>query len=270
MLILRLIRKLNNKTSMHSTKFSLYILFISLFSVIAFQACEEKVEMDVNPHPDGFNIEDSDAKAIELADAVMEASGSRITWDNTEFLQWNFFGSRKHTWNKKTGDLIIENLRDTSEIRMNLKSMQGKVTVKGEEVTDPTAIASYMKRGNEMWINDSYWIFLPYKLKDSGVTLKYLGESTTADGKAADKLELTFAEVGVTPENKYHVYVDQESKLVSQWDFFTNYEDKEPRFSNPWSDYEVYEGLKLSSSRGGERKISEIKVGSDLSDLFTD
>ena len=44
---------------------------------------------------------------------------------------------------------------------------------------------------------------MPYKLKDSGVTLKYKGQDTLETGHPAEKLQLTFEEVGKTPENKY-------------------------------------------------------------------
>lgn len=46
---------------------------------------------------------------------------------------------------------------------------------------------------------------MPYKLKDSGVTLKYKGEGQTEEGEPAQVLVLTFKDVGVTPQNKYEV-----------------------------------------------------------------
>ena len=242
-------------------------LFSAFFLVLMFFACDTTV-VERNPAAEGFNMEASDEKAIKIADAVMEASGTRATWDQTDLLQWNFFGSRLHTWNKATGDLIINSLRDTMDIKMNLKTMTGSVTLKGEEVNDANALEGYMKRGKEMWINDSYWIFLPYKLKDSGVTLKYLNEAEDAAGNSTDVLELTFADVGVTPENKYHIYVDRETSLISQWDFYRNYQDDSLQFSTPWAEYQDYNGLKLSSSRGEGRSISGIKVGADLADQF--
>ena len=49
--------------------------------------------------------------------------------------------------------------------------------------------------------------------------LRDLGEGRTADGRAADVLELTFAGVGDTPQNKYHVWVPRDSGLVEQWAF---------------------------------------------------
>ena len=124
---------------------------------------------------------------------------------------------------------------------------------------NPDSVATYVERGKSIWINDSYWLVMPYKLKDSGVTLKYVGEDTTQVGALADVLELTFEEVGDTPDNKYLVYVDKDSRLVTQWDFFTNYQDEEPRFSTPWDNYQTYGGIKLSGGRG-RSQLSDIGV----------
>jgi hypothetical protein len=243
------------------------IVFFLFGLSLVFTSCNTSKQV-LNPAAPGFNIEESDAKAIEIADIVMEASGGRATWDNTDLFQWRFFGNRLHTWNKATGDVIIESEKDSFRYELNLNTMEGKAVVKGEVQSDPEAKGKMLQKAKEMWINDSYWIFLPYKLKDSGVTLKYLGEGETSDGRAAEKLQLTFQEVGVTPENKYVVYVDKESNLVSQWDFYTKFDDKEPRFSNPWAEYKSYEGLMISSSRGGERGMGDIAVGESLAKKF--
>ena len=74
---------------------------------------------------------------------------------------------------------------------------------------------------------------MPYKLKVSSVTLSYRGVGKPEDGRPADALELTFKEVGVTPQNKYAGWVDQESHLVPQWGFYPKVTDAEPRFTGP-------------------------------------
>jgi len=192
------------------------------------------------------------------------ASGGRAAWDNTDYLQWRFFGNRLHTWNKSNGDLIISSDRDSSFFDINLETMEGMVILKGDTLGPLESKDAYIQRGKEYWINDSYWIFLPFKLKDSGVTLKYLGEGATSDGTPSEKLELTFKEVGVSPDNKYIVYVDKATNLINQWDFYSKYDDEEAAFSSPWSDYKDYNGLMLASSRGDGRGMQDIEVGESL------
>ncbi len=104
--------------------------------------------------------------------------------------------------------------------------------------------------GEAAWINDSYWMFMPFKLKDSGVTLKSLGAGRMTDGRQAQVLQLTFHEVGRTPENKYHVYVADDSGLVEQWDYYASASDPEPRFQIPWHNWQRYGAILLSDDRG--------------------
>ena len=119
---------------------------------------------------------------------------------------------------------------------MNVVDKSGRAWQSSVEVTHQDSLEILLEQGYRAWINDSYWMFMPYKLKDSGVTLKHKGVGTTTNGAAADILTLTFDGVGVTPQNKYDVYVARSSKLVVQWDFFANAADAEPRFQMPWAD----------------------------------
>ena len=82
---------------------------------------------------------------------------------------------------------------------------------------------------------------------------------TTEAGKTADVLQLTFEEVGKTPENKYYVFVDKDSRLVTQWQFFRQASDAEPGFTTPWQDYRNYGAILLSGDRG-QRQLSDIRV----------
>jgi len=209
---------------------------------------------EANPPAEGFNLQGSDRQAIETADQVMVELGGRRAWNETRFLTWSFFGRRRHVWDKQTGDIRIEGVdRDTEHpylILMNLRTKRGRAWKEGVPVTDPDELATILENGESAWINDSYWMFMPYKLKDSGVTLKYLGRGQTLDGHQAEVLELTFEAVGRTPENKYHVYVAADSGLVEQWDFYSNAADKEPRFSSPWHNWQRYGRILLSDDRG--------------------
>jgi hypothetical protein len=70
------------------------------------------------------------------------------------------------------------------------------------------------------------------------------------DGRPAELLELTFQEVGRTPENRYLVYVATDSGLVEQWDYYADAEDAEPRFQIPWHGWQRYGSILLSADRG--------------------
>lgn len=214
---------------------------------------------EANPAAEGFNAEASDEKAIRIADEVMEAMGGRKNWDDTRFIAWNFFGRRWLLWDKHSGDIRIESPSDSMVYLLNAFNDSGSVMKKGEELTHPDSLNKYLERGKAIWINDSYWLVMPFKLKDSGVTLQYLREDTTQVGKTADVLQLTFKEVGNTPENKYLVYADKETHLITQWDYYQKASDEKERFSLPWLDYKRYGNILLSGDRGG-RHLTDIAV----------
>ncbi len=220
-----------------------------------------------NPPAPGFDLAGSDPRAVELADRVMERLGGRAAWDATRHLRWRFFGRRLHVWDKHTGDIRVEGTdRESGEpylVLMSLHSKEGRAWRAGREVTDPEELAKLLELGESAWINDSYWMFMPYKLKDTGVTLGWIGEGTMEDGRAAEVVELTFREVGRTPENKYRVYVARDSGLVEQWDFYERAEDAEPRFRVPWLDWRPYGGILLSADRG-ENEHTELAVFDEL------
>ncbi|CAN0528999.1 unnamed protein product, partial [Scytosiphon promiscuus] len=174
---------------------------------------------------EGFDLENSDPTAVEIADKVMIAMGGRENGDNTRDISWNFLGFRKLLWDKFTGNVRVENQNNDLKILVNIHNLEGKVFKDGVEQTHPDSLAKFLERGKNIWINDSYWLVMPFKLKDSGVTLKYIGEDSVMND-FSDVLELTFREVGVTPQNKYHVYVDKNSNLVNQWAFYKNYDDE--------------------------------------------
>jgi hypothetical protein len=194
----------------------------------------------------------SDRKAIKIAKEVMKAMGGEQAWNETHYISWNFFGSRKLFWDKWSGEVRIEWLKKNRKIIVNLQNGMGKVQLDGVEQTHPDSLAKYLQMGKEVWINDAYWLVMPFKLLDPGVTLKYLGQNKTTDGREADLLQLTYTAVGVTPDNKYKVWVDKETRLVTQWAYFEKYTDAQPKFTNRWADYKRYGNILLSGDRGRE------------------
>jgi len=214
---------------------------------------------DVNPAAEGFDESNSDPEAVAIADKVMENMGGRENWDNTHYVCWEFFGRRHLIWDKWAGDVRINSYNDSIQYILNINTMEGRAQVKGVEITDTDSLSTLLERGKRIWINDSYWLVMPYKLKDSGVTLKYLREDTTQAGRHSDVLQLTFEEVGVTPDNRYEIWVDKESSLVRQWAYYKNDTLSEPGFVRPWDDWEQYDKIKLSGNRG-DNALSDILV----------
>ena len=238
----------------------------------ATQPTSRPAKAEANPPAKGFNSKDSDPAAVALADLTMKAMGGRKAWDETRYITWNFFGSRKHVWDKQTGDVRIEWTDRESGAKllvlMNINTLKGRAWRAGNEITEPKALAEMLKQGKSKWINDGYWLFMPYKLKDTGVTLKMAERDKSNTDSTTVAIELTFENVGNTPQNKYHVYIGLKNHLVQKWEYFANADDDEPRFAIPWKNWKRYGRIMLSGDRGERngkpREISDIAVFDEL------
>jgi hypothetical protein len=203
------------------------------------------------------------AKAI--ADQVMTAMGGQKAWDDTHYLRFSFAGRRTHYWDKWTGRHRVEG--QTREgapfvVLENVNTKQGKAYMNAQEVTGEQA-AKLLELAYGTWINDTYWLLMPYKLQDPGVHLAAGGEDTV-DGKKYDKLELTFDHVGLTPGDHYTVWVNHDTHLVDRWAYLLESAKPDEKPTGwTWEGWTTYGKIKLAPHRGmvgGDRSL-------DLTDL---
>ena len=197
---------------------------------------------------DGFNAADSDAKAIALADKAIKNMGGYDAWNKTRYIAWTW-RNQYHIWDKFQNRYRLER-GDTLVVIGDLNTKEGVAYRRGAEIKDPAQRQKLINGMFPSWANDSYWLAMPFKLKDRGVTLKYKGEGKTQAGADADLIEVTFKGVGVTPDNRYVLAIDKTSGLVTEWSFFRNYADEKPAFTRVWADYQQYGKIKLASDRG--------------------
>ena len=171
---------------------------------------------------------ESSPAALALADRVVDALGGRAAWDRTGYLTFDFVVSRNDTvlsrrtlaWDRAT-DRIHVALKDAKgkayDVWTNLAHEDGVVRVDGA-AADSATKAQWLKRAYAIWVNDTYWLLMPYKMKDPGVTLAYDGEERKG-AETWDKVVLTFDNVGLTPKDKYWVYVNRATGLVDKWEY---------------------------------------------------
>ena len=236
-----------------------YLLIVILLIACQPQSQEDQApEAAPNPASPGFNVAGSDPKAIDLADSVMKAMGGWTNWDQTRYLAWNFFGRRDLVWDKWTGRVRIEDPNENTVYLMNVNNNQGTVFKNQRPIQESDSLRLMLEKGKSIWINDSYWLVMPFKLKDSGVTLKYLRADTTQKGVLSYVLGLTFEEVGDTPDNRYEIFVDQSDYLVKQWAYFKQASQDSASRIWPWDNYQQYDGILLSGDRsdgGGPKNV---------------
>lgn len=226
---------------------------------------------DPNPAAPGFNAAGSDSQAIAIADTVMTRMGGRAAWDEARYFGWTFFNGRRHLWDKHANRARVQT--EDYVVFLNLATKEGRVYDRASDtiLTEVTGEAAReeLRRAYSAWANDSYWLFMPFKLKDDGVTLTYEGERRAeTTGRPARVLGLTFDAVGLTPNNRYEILVDDETGLVIEWAYFADAGDAEPGFRRPWTGYEDHGGLMLATDRGlrnGEpMEIRDVEVYESL------
>ncbi len=221
-----------------------------------------------------------DPQALEVTEAMHEAMGGLKNWNNTRYVQFKFQvgqpgdwrTSRAHLWDKWEGRYRFESTDDVgvkSVILFNTNTKVGKAYMGGEEL--PAAEAQNRINGAySAYINDTYWLAMPWKWLDGGVTLKHLGEETR-DGITCDIVELSFKSVGLTPGDVYRAFVSRESHLMVHWEY-TLQSEREGAWD--W-EYADTNGLKLAATHTQESG-REIEMGGPVASdevdetLFTD
>jgi len=213
------------------------------------------------PAGEGFNKTASDAQAITVADRMMQQMGGYPAWQKAHYLAWDFFGGQYQIWDKYTGDFHWQ--KGDLVANYNLNTKQGHAYRAGQDISTTEEGKKLLAGMYPTWANNSWWLIMPFKMKDSGVTLKYKGEEKTGQGEAADVVQLTFNDVGVTPDNRYLLYVNRNTGLLDEWAYFPKATDAEPAFRRRWAEYKPHDGLLLAADRSANadgRRLDNIAV----------
>jgi hypothetical protein len=207
-----------------------------------------------------------DAKAAAVADQCLEALGGQKAWDALRFLRFDFsveregkvLMNRSHWWDKHTGRYRVEGKTQEGEsyvVLMNLNTQQGTVYLKGAKL-DGDQEKEHLKRGFGAWVNDTYWLLMPYKMKDPGVILAYEGEDKR-EGGAWDKVVLTFDDVGLTPKDKYWAFVNKKTGMVDRWEYILK-GGPGPATAWQWKGWQKHGGVMLATERVNPKDGSRI------------
>ncbi len=162
----------------------------------------------------GGEMGTADDSAAVLADRAMEAMGGRSAWDSARFIAFDWIVDRgetqvrrSHAWDRWEGTYRLAweqdgeprvAIFDVNDVRRD--SVVGKVPAgdvwAGGERLEGVAADSALHRAYATFINDSYWLLMPYKWADEGVRAEYLGEMEEW-GETYEVVELTFEDVGL-------------------------------------------------------------------------
>ena len=207
-----------------------------------------------------------DPKAAAVADQVLEALGGEQNWNNTHFLRFDFavdvagkpVMSRSHYWDKWTGRYRVEGNTKEGDpylVLMNLNTKEGSAWLKGNPL-DGEEKKKYLEKGYASWVNDSYWLLMPYKMKDQGVHLALAGEAKD-NGQSYDKVQLSFESVGLTPKDRYWAWVNRDTHMVDRWEYILQGE-KGPATRFDWSGWKKMGNVMLAPERMNTKEKERI------------
>ena len=198
--------------------------------------------------------ENAPASEPPLATELWKASGGE-NWDKVKQIDFTFAveqdGKRtftaQHSWNVAAG---------TDTVKWTDK--QGKdhnVTV-NLAAPPPEGEA---KDAYARWVNDSYWLLAPLKIRDRGVKVEAMGPKDL-NGTSVETIQLSFDNVGLTPTDRYVFYIDPQTKLPRAWDYIPQTGEG---LQATWEKYENFGGLNLATEhnfKGRTIRLLDVKV----------
>jgi hypothetical protein len=205
-----------------------------------------------------------DAKAREIAQAMMKEMGGQDAWNQAHFVRYDFrvtaggktVADRSHLWDKRTGRYRLESVDKSGARQVVLFN-----TADAQGSSKPE-----VKQAYATFINDMYWLAMPWKWMDAGVHLKYVGVKG-----GFDVVQLTFDHVGLTPGDRYDAYVSPKSHLMEHWEYTLQSGNK-----GSWDwEYTTTAGVKLAknhtSKDGKSINMGEVRIMNSVDDAyFTD
>jgi hypothetical protein len=214
-----------------------------LFVILVVALCAARLDLVV--------AAENPTRSGQLTDAVWKASGGE-NWPNVKAIDFTFAV-------EKGGQTLVsaEHHWDVAAQTDHVKWKDKDVTVNlAEPGTGEEAKAAYAR-----WVNDSYWLLAPLKLKDRGVQVAEEGRKTI-DGAEREVLRLSFGQIGLTPHDQYRLYIDPATKLVTSWDYMP---EPGKTVHGTWENYQKSGGLTLATDHqmeGAEIRMLNLKVTS--------
>lgn len=228
------------------------LLLLALLMAACFQAVGPQINPAATPAQSPM-----DTAVARVHATMMRAMGGEDGWQRARYFEFDFVPVRQgsptarwsHRWDRWTGDYRLSGVRggDTIIALFNTnKPKEGRVTVNGQ-VPPEVRRDSLLTYGYARFINDTYWLIMPYKWRDAGVMLTSEGRQTDEKGRVHDVVKLTFADVGLTPQNQYLAFVNAETGLMERWYHYPRAGAEPARYD--WSGWQQFGPIRLATEK---------------------
>jgi hypothetical protein len=211
-------------------------------------------QLNRGANPAATSIGDPDVRRIHAR--MLNAMGGQAAWESARYFEFEFGVARNgavapgwsHRWDRHTGEYRLSGTRAGAPlvVLMNVnRPEQGRAWVAGQPVAG-ARLDSLRTFAYGRFINDSYWLIMPYKWTDPGVRLSYVGRRNEA-GRDWEVVRLSFEEVGLTPQNEYLAYINPETGLMERWYHFSRAEANPSIYD--WKDWQRFGPILLATDK---------------------
>ena len=196
----------------------IYISFIGLL----FINCKQKPE---TKQPE---------KEISIAEKIANAHGFE-NWKQVSEIQFTFnvdedssHFERSWIWKPKANEVIALSKKDTINYNRSV-------------------IDSTLTKTDSGFINDKYWLLVPFQLVwDKSITISEgIKEEAPISKTQFNRITITYPnEGGYTPGDAYDIYYDDDF-LIKEW-IFRKANQKEPSVITTFENYQDFDGVKIA------------------------
>jgi hypothetical protein len=203
-------------------------------------------------------------EAVSLAHRTMAAMGGEDRWRAARLLRFDFTSVRdgqpgalySHWWDRQTGDYRLEGVDKEGNpyrVLFDVGDRTGRAWSGGRELAGDE-LGRMLEMAYGRFINDSYWLLMPWKWLDPGVRLGHEGRRAV-DGAEYEVVTLAFEDgVGLTSRDRYWVLVSPESGRVARWEYVLQDQEGRPGQGEPtawaWEEWKpTAAGIELATVR---------------------
>ncbi|MBK8633045.1 MAG: hypothetical protein IPN72_05550 [Saprospiraceae bacterium] len=143
-------------SSTENEKFLIYSLFT--VAIIVFGAI---IFFKIKSEPKPTIVSENGDELARAMQTTLDVSA----WDSLHFLHWSFRGDTEYTWDKVQNLVVVK--WDGNQVNLTLDKVEGIAFTDGVQA-GKWKTKWLVRKAWKKWCNDSYWMFAPFKVFDSG------------------------------------------------------------------------------------------------------
>jgi hypothetical protein len=200
----------------------------------------------------------SGPKAEELTDKIQKAINQKA-WDSTTAIAFTFAGKHHYLWDKKRN--LVQAKWDDKKVLYNTQTLAGVAYKNDQKLTGSDKTAA-IKKANDYFNNDSFWLIAPFKLRDTGTSRSIVVQDNQ------EALMVTYASGGSTPGDSYLWFLDDNYKPKA-WRMWVSIIPV-GGLETSWEDWKtVQNNLKIATTHKGliDLKLKHVATGQSIAEI---